>query len=158
MGNLAIEFKVNTLRPRQNFADNIFKSVFLNENVWILLKISLKFVPKVWIHNITALVQIMAWCQPGDKPLSELMMVNLLMHICTTWPQWIKQKLPPLSIKPKIGQNVKICGNFEVGNLVAPWQYLVGLGNQIYGVVKPCFGFIAAHMISEDHILWCCAI
>ena len=32
----------------------------------------------------------MAWCQPGYKPLSETMMVNLLTHICVTWHQWVK--------------------------------------------------------------------
>ena len=32
----------------------------------------------------------MSWSQPGGKPLSELMMVNLLMHICVTQPQWAK--------------------------------------------------------------------
>ena len=40
---------LNTLGPRQNgrhFPDNIFKCIFLNENVWILIKISLKFVRK----------------------------------------------------------------------------------------------------------------
>ena len=45
----------NTLRPRQNgrhFADDIFKYIFLNENAWISLKISLKFVPKGPINNI----------------------------------------------------------------------------------------------------------
>ena len=59
---------VNTLRPRQNgrhFADDIFKRFFLNENVWIPIKISLKFVPKDPIDNIPALVQIMAWRRPG---------------------------------------------------------------------------------------------
>ena len=62
---------LNTLRPRQNcrhFTDDIFKCIFLNENVWISLKISLPFVPKFRINNIPALVIIMAWCQPGDKP------------------------------------------------------------------------------------------
>ena len=29
----------------------------------------------------------MAWCRRGTKPLSEPMMVNLLMHICVTRPQ-----------------------------------------------------------------------
>ena len=88
-------FNVNTLRPRQNgrhFADAILKCIFLNENVWISLKISLKFVPKVRINNIPALVQIMAWRRPGDKSLSELMMVSLLMHICITRPQWVKHR------------------------------------------------------------------
>ena len=50
---------VDTWRPRQNgrhFADDIFKCIFLNENVWISLKISLKFVPNVRINNIPALV------------------------------------------------------------------------------------------------------
>ena len=39
----------NALRPRQNgrrFTDDTFKRIFLNENVIILIKISLKFVPK----------------------------------------------------------------------------------------------------------------
>ena len=31
----------------------------------------MKFVPKGPINNIPALVQIMAWRRPGDKPLSE---------------------------------------------------------------------------------------
>ena len=30
----------------------------------------------------------MVWRRPGDKPLSEPMMVNLLTHICVTRPQW----------------------------------------------------------------------
>ena len=37
-----------------------------------------------------------AWCWPGNKPLSEPMMVNLLMHICITRPQWVNTlKLEP---------------------------------------------------------------
>ena len=83
----------NTLRPRQNgrdFADDIFKCIFLSEVVWISIKISLKFVPKGPIDNIPALVQIMAWRRPGDKSLSELMVVSLLTHICVTRPQWVK--------------------------------------------------------------------
>ena len=84
---------LNTLRPRQNgchFADDTFKCIFLNENVRISIKISLKFVPMGPINNIPALVQTMAWCRPGDKPLSEPMMVRSPMHICITQPQWVK--------------------------------------------------------------------
>ena len=69
---------INTLRPRQDgrhFPDDIFKCIFLNENVLISIKISLKFVPKGPINNIPSLIQIMAWCQSGDKPMSEPMMV-----------------------------------------------------------------------------------
>ena len=49
---------INALRPRQcccHFADNIFKCIFLNENVWISLEISMIFVPGVRINNIPAL-------------------------------------------------------------------------------------------------------
>ena len=41
----------------------------------------MKFVPMVPTYNIPALVQIMDWGCPGDKPLSELMMVSLPMHL-----------------------------------------------------------------------------
>ena len=65
-------FFINTLRPRQNgriFADDTFNCIFLNENIWISFEISLKFVPYGPINNIPALVQIIAWCRLGDKPL-----------------------------------------------------------------------------------------
>ena len=52
------------------FADNIF----LNENVWLSINISLEFAPKGPIDNKSALVQVMAWCRIGDKPLSEPML------------------------------------------------------------------------------------
>ena len=84
----------NTLRPRQNghrFADDTFKRIFLNENVRISIKFSLKFVPKGPINNIPALVQIMAWRRSGAKPLSEPMMVSWLTHICITRPQWVNR-------------------------------------------------------------------
>ena len=85
---------INTLRPGQdgrNFPDDIFKWIFLNENIWILIQISLKFVPMGPITNIPALVLIMAWRRPGDKPLSEPMIVSLLTHICVARPQWVKE-------------------------------------------------------------------
>ena len=49
------------------------------------------FLIKDLINNIPALVQIMAWRRPGDKPLSEATMVRLPTHICVTWPQWVKK-------------------------------------------------------------------
>ena len=83
----------NTLRPRQNgrhFPDAIFKCIFLNRNIRILIIISLKFVPQGSINNTPALVQTMAWRQPVDKPLSEPMLFSLLTHNCVTRPQWVK--------------------------------------------------------------------
>ena len=72
--------KVSTKGPRQNdrhFADDIFKCVLLNENEWISIKISLKFVPKGRINNIPELVQMMAWRLQSDKSLSKAMVVRL---------------------------------------------------------------------------------
>ena len=82
----------NTMRPRRNghrFIDNVSKCIFLNENICIMIIISLKYVPEDQINNVPALAQIMAWCRPGDKPLSEPMMESLLkhIHVCVTLPQ-----------------------------------------------------------------------
>ena len=90
--NCLCNSRFNTLRLRKNgrrLADDIFKHIFLNENVRISIKISLKFVPKGPINNKPALVQIMAWRRTGNKPLSGPMMVSLLTHICVTRPQWV---------------------------------------------------------------------
>ena len=112
----------NTLRPRQNgrhFADNIFKCIFGNENVWISIRISLKFVPVGPINNIPALVQIMAWRLPGDKPLSEPMLVCLPRHICITQPQWVKDVNKLLLCKFLEGISLELfltCMNFILGN------------------------------------------
>ena len=106
---------LNTLRPRQNghrFTEDIFKHIFLNENVRISIWISLKFVLKGPVNNIPALVQIMAWCQPGDKPLSDPMMVRLPMHICVTRPQWVNV-LPHLTLD-KMADNNFMNGNDRI--------------------------------------------
>ena len=66
-----------------------FQMHFLEWKYINSINISLKFVPGGQINNITALVQIMAWRRVGDKPLSEPMMVSLLMHICVTRPQLV---------------------------------------------------------------------
>ena len=58
------------------FAADIFRCIFMNENIWLSINISLKFVPKVQINNVPALVWIMACHQTGDKPLSEPILVK----------------------------------------------------------------------------------
>ena len=67
---------------------------FFNESLWISPINSLKCFLKVQINTIPALVQIMAWHLPDDKPLSETMMVSLRMHICVTRPQWVNSLRP----------------------------------------------------------------
>ena len=107
---------INTLRQRQNyrhFADDNFKCIFFDENVWISLQIPLKFVYKVQINNIPALIQIMAWCRPGDSPLSEPMMVSLLTQMCVTRPRWLNSsKLGNASMFERAGSwlvQVMVC-------------------------------------------------
>ena len=67
-----------THHPRNKMAaisaDNIFKYILLHENDRIQIQISLKLVPKSPIVNKPALLQVMAWCRTGDKPLPEPMM------------------------------------------------------------------------------------
>ena len=41
----------------------------MNEKICILIKISLMFIPNSPFSHIPALVQIMAWCRPGDNTL-----------------------------------------------------------------------------------------
>ena len=63
---LLMQKAINTLK--QHFADDIFKCIFLNENVWIPVKISLKYVPKGPINNIPTLVdrrQAIIWANDG---------------------------------------------------------------------------------------------
>ena len=75
----AFKIWVNSSPPGKNarhFPDDIFKCIFMNEKFCILIQISLKFVPKGPINNIPALVEIMAWRQPCNKPLSEPMLTQ----------------------------------------------------------------------------------
>ena len=103
------------------FEGDLFKSNFLNENIWISINISLKFVPKGPINNMPALVQIMDWRRPGDKPLSEPMMASLLMHISVTRLQRVFRlhnsshcKLSATTGKNRIPQGTNTCINISV--------------------------------------------
>ena len=64
----------------------------MNDNMWISINISLNFVAVGQIKINTSLVQILAWCRSGDKPLSEPMMVSLMTLICVSRPQWFKEE------------------------------------------------------------------
>ena len=122
------------MRPRQHgchFADDISKSIFMIENVWILIKISLKFVPKGPVNNIPALVQIMFWRGPRDKPISEPMMFSLPMHIV-----------------------------FRLSISSCPFQYTHAVcQNSIYDDHMPtvlhCFAFFVFYSYQQDLINFC---
>ena len=100
-----------------------FQVHLLNENVWITIQNSLKFVPKGPINNIPALVQIMAWRRPGDNPLSEPMMFRLPTHICVTRPQWVNyykylRAMPPARHRAIVWTNGGLWSiNFKNKNL-----------------------------------------
>ena len=76
---VSIVLSLNSSLPGQNgrhLTDDIFRCIFVNEKFCVLVKISLKFVHKGPVDNHQALVKIMAWRRLGDKPLSELMLIQ----------------------------------------------------------------------------------
>ena len=78
---------INTLflTPRQKLANDTFKYIFLNENVWISITIWVKFVPKGPIDTDSALVQVMAWRQTGTKLLPEqtIIIIDMIFLVQT---------------------------------------------------------------------------
>ena len=58
-----------------------FKGKFVNDNVWVVNEISLRVFPWCPFHNIPALVEVMTRHRQCNKPLSEPMMISLLIYI-----------------------------------------------------------------------------
>ena len=76
---------INSSFPGQtgrHLVDAIFKCIFFNGKFWIVNTHPPKFVLMDPINNNPPLAQIMAWRRPGDKPLSEPVIVNLLTPLC----------------------------------------------------------------------------
>ena len=67
------------------------RTFFIQENVFesLVCETATILFRGRWVNSIPALVQIMAWCRPCDKPLSEPKMVSWPTHICVTRPQWV---------------------------------------------------------------------
>ena len=148
--HLTTENSVLTHRGRENgrhFADDIFMRIFVNENIWIPINISLKPVPKGPINNIPALAQIMAWRRPSDRPLSEPMMVNPPTQICVTRPQWVnlrtgskihKHRRGTNSINDAMANRVIIHSLVLIlRNVIDPLVSLLNLKNQRPLAVRP---------------------
>ena len=135
----------NILRSKHNghqFVHKIFKCIFLNGSVWILIKVSQDFVPKCPINNILALGQIMACHQPGDKALSETMMVSILTLICIIRLQWVNTKyiLLPYSIDivltPSICQSkFELCSMFVIA-VLHKTQFYCGIPVLLIVIIK----------------------
>ena len=84
---------INTLQPRQyghHFANDTFESIFVSEK---MLEFRFKFhwslLPRVWLTKSQHWLKKMAWCRPGDKPLSEPSWFSLLTQLCIPRPQWV---------------------------------------------------------------------
>ena len=77
------------------FVGDSLKYIYIYISWMILFEFRMKFqwsfVSKGLINNIPNLVHIMAWRRPGDKPLSEPMVLWLPTHICVIWPQCVKR-------------------------------------------------------------------
>ena len=134
------------------FCRQHFQMHFCNENLRISIKISLKCVPKGPVNNIPALVQIMAWRQPGDTPLSEPMMVRLLRHICVTRPQWVKVITLPWTVDKPLLEPIMtwfidayMCHNAVMHCLVAP--VVTRNGNQAFSLTLVLGNFTPSGML-----------
>ena len=56
----------------------------------ILIRILLKFISEGPIDNKSALIQVMAWCRRGDKPLPEPVQTQFTDTYCGTRGRWVK--------------------------------------------------------------------
>ena len=133
---------INTLRLRQIghcFPDDIFKCIFLNENIWISIKISLKFVSKGPINNFPALVEIMAWRCPGTSHSS---------HYLNQW--WLDYRCinPWLSLN-ELRHNKYYTAKLQklTHNSISGWNYELSLMSTLGHIDH----VIMLHCISINH-------
>ena len=84
-----------------SFCRHSWMKFFLTEINCILSTISQKCILKVPTDKIS-LVQAMIWHQPGDKPLTELMMTRILQTYGVTRPQWVNSLWPSDTIRHHI--------------------------------------------------------
>ena len=59
------------------FAEDIIKYIFVNEQLCIFIRISLKFIHNGPVSPNQALVQVLAWRRTGDKPSPETMHIYM---------------------------------------------------------------------------------
>ena len=64
----------------------------------------------------------MAWRRPGDKPLSEPMMIILLMLICITRPQWVNHLVTIWYLFSSSVRSPVVRVLLDVGSIVWIWM------------------------------------
>ena len=107
-----------------------FKSIFSDafswmKNVVFWYKTSLKFVPKGPVDNNPALVQMMAWRQIGDKPLSEPMLTRFTDAYMWHWGQMSKLTnfgcWWPVALAPRRHQQTNCWFQCVMSQAVSKW-------------------------------------
>ena len=93
-----------------------------------------EFCSMVRSNNIPALVQIIFYHRPGEKPLSERMVVSLLTHICTNRLQWVKTIHAYAGIDPRPNQT-------SIRH--SPNRCLFYVDRKVFFIRKFCHGFIS---------------
>ena len=92
-GNITGLIGLLTHWGRDKMAAN-FLTTISNAFSWMkIYEFRLRFHWGLFVNHIPSLVQIMAWHRPGDKPLSESIMVSLTTHICAIRPQWVNMTM-----------------------------------------------------------------
>ena len=137
---------LNTLRSRQYgrpYTDDIFKWIFLIRMYGFRLKSHWNLILVGTINIIPA--QAMLWRRPGDKPLSELMMVRLLTHICTARPQWVKYTL--LIMDDNRNENISDCMLTIWKGILKHWNSLDKMAGAVTGHLFVEFSSMKACMI-----------
>ena len=136
----------------------ISKCIFLIENIWISYKISLHYIDYAVIDNKLALVQIMAQCQMGDKPLCEPMNNYFYWHIygllsLTEWSGYRAISQIAKFMGPKWGPTGSC--QPEMGPTLAPWSLLPGYTPCCWNVWRTCVHML---MLQTNYLLLsvCC--
>ena len=91
----------------------------------------------------------MAWRESGDKPLSEPMMIYLLMHICVTRPQWVKRLYLIIAFCILTSTRLKLlCSSGSSGSL-----YLIVVLGLKRLTVAACFPVISVQGLANTSII-----
>ena len=142
---------IKTSRPRQNvchFEDDGFKCIFMNGNIWISIKISLKFVPKGSVNNIPVLFQIMVWCRVGDNPPSEPMLTRFTDTYIRHWGEMSWMLMYKCTVKTKVWKVVIIPKNGHKLSSMGIWNHNCDKRNH------NCHKYIRWNYIHNGSFIW----
>ena len=90
----------------------------------------------------------MAWRRPGDKPLSEPIMVRLPTHICVTRPQWLNSEYDCLQLE-------RTSRFYEKGCAKSPQAYLAQRSSLVLVIVSqlPCLSSLPDGLMCDHSLL-----